>query len=572
MWNQKEIFEQIEIIDGKQAPSLVIQNATYLHSIFKKWMTGHIWIAGDRILYVGPKMPVKLEETEIIDATGKRIVPGYIEPHVHPFQLYNPETFAQYAGRLGTTTFLADNLTFFMMLGNEKAFKIIEQLNDLPFTFYWWARFDSQTVLQREKELFNRKDIQEWIERKDVLMGGELTGWPRLLNGDQTMLDAMEAAKQAGKKIEGHFPGASDRTLARMKLLGTDGDHEAMTAEEVERRLLQGYAVTLRHSSIRPDLPVMLRDIVESKWDVFDHLMMTTDGSTPSFHLDGVMDKCIQAALDAGVPPIDAYLMASYNVARYYGIDHIQGVIATGRYATLNFLDDERNPVPTDVLSKGVWLLRDGQPTVSFDKVDWSLIPAFKPAFDLSEQDFEEFSRVGIEMVNDVITKPYESNLDVTGAALAAGHAESFLMLVDRQGAWRVNTLIKGFATHVEGMASSYSNTGDIILIGKDKHAMLQAFTEMKKLGGGMVLIEDGQVVASIPLPIGGGLSSENVELLISQEKEFKEALAERGYSFGDAVYTFLFLQSTHLPYVRITQNGLYNVLKNKVIFPATGR
>ncbi|QTD43041.1 adenine deaminase C-terminal domain-containing protein [Sporosarcina sp. Te-1] len=572
MWNQKEIFEQIEIIDGKKSPTLVIQNATYLHSIFKKWMTGHIWIAGDRIIYAGPKMPVQLEGAEIVDAAGKRIVPGYIEPHVHPFQLYNPETFAQYAGRLGTTTFLADNLTFYMMLGNEKAFKIMDQLNDLPFAFYWWVRFDSQTVLQHEKELFNIKDIQEWIARKDVLMGGELTGWPRLLNGDRTMLDAMEAAKQAGKKIEGHFPGASDRTLARMKLLGTDGDHEAMTAEEVERRLLQGYAVTLRHSSIRPDLPVILRDIVESKWDVFDHLMMTTDGSTPSFHLDGVMDKCIQAALDAGVPPIDAYLMASYNVARYYGIDNIQGVIATGRYATLNFLDSDMNPVPTDVLSKGVWLLRDGQPTVSFDKVDWSIIPDFKPSFELTEHDLSDFPQVGIEMVNDVITKPYESNLDTKGDTLAAGQDESFLMLLDRQGAWRVNTLIKGFATHVQGMASSYSNTGDIILIGKDKKAMLQAFTEMKKLGGGMVLIEDGQVVASVPLPIGGGLSAENVEVLIRQEKELKDALAERGYGFGDAVYTFLFLQSTHLPYVRVTQNGLYNVLKNKVIFPVDGR
>ncbi|MCG3086402.1 adenine deaminase C-terminal domain-containing protein [Sporosarcina cyprini] len=572
MWNQKEIFEQIEIIDGKKAPTLVIQNAIYLHSIVKKWVTGNIWIAGDRIIYTGSKMPVQLEGTEIVDATGKRIVPGYIEPHVHPFQLYNPETFAQYAGRLGTTTFLADNLTFFMMLGNEKAFKVLDQLNELPFTFYWWARFDSQTVLRHEKEIFNIHDIKEWIARKDVLMGGELTGWPRLLNGDQAMLEAMGAAKQAGKKVEGHFPGASDRTLARMKLLGTDGDHEAMTAEEVERRLLQGYAVTLRHSSIRPDLPVMLRDIVAAEWDVFDHLMMTTDGSTPSFHVDGVMDKCIQAALDAGVSPVDAYLMASYNVARYYGIDDIQGVIATGRYATLNFLEEETNPVPTDVLSKGVWLLRDNQPMCSFNKVDWSIIPEFNPSFDLTEEDFAEFPQVGIEMVNDVITKPYESNLDVAADVLASGNDESFLMLVDRQGEWRVNTLIKGFATRIQGMASSYSNTGDIILIGKDKQAMLQAFMEMKKMGGGMVLIEDGQVAASIPLPIGGGLSAENVDVLISQEKELKEALAERGYSFGDAVYTFLFLQSTHLPYVRVTQNGLFNVLKNKVIFPATGR
>ena len=96
-------------------------------------------------------------------------------------------------------------------------------------------------------------------------MGGELTGWPRLLNGDQDMMASLIAAKKAGKKIEGHFPGASDRTLARMKLLGADGDHEAMTIEEVEARLLQGYATTLRHSSIRPDLPQILKDVLEKE-------------------------------------------------------------------------------------------------------------------------------------------------------------------------------------------------------------------------------------------------------------------------------------------------------------------
>ena len=96
-------------------------------------------------------------------------------------------------------------------------------------------------------------------------MGGELTGWPRLMAGDPNMVASVNAAKSAGKKIEGHYPGASERTLTRMKLLGTDGDHEAMTIEEVESRLLHGYAVTLRHSSIRPDLPHLLKEIVESR-------------------------------------------------------------------------------------------------------------------------------------------------------------------------------------------------------------------------------------------------------------------------------------------------------------------
>ena len=336
MWEHNEIKDQLHMIDGKKAPDLIIINAEYLHSIYKKWVTGNIWIAGDRIVYAGKEMPAMTEGAEIFDATGKKIVPGYIEPHVHPFQLYNPRTFADYASRLGTTTFISDNLILFMSLDNETSFALLDELNKLPFSFYWWARFDSQTILQNEAELFNLASIKEWIERPEVLVGGELTGWPRLMAGEPNMVASVNAAKIGGKKIEGHFPGASERTLARMRLLGTDGDHEAMTIEEVEARLLHGYGVTLRYSSIRPDLPHLLKDIVAKEINVFDHLMMTTDGSTPSFHLDGVMDKCIRVALEAGVPPIDAYQMASYNVARYYDMTDLHGFIATGRYATLN--------------------------------------------------------------------------------------------------------------------------------------------------------------------------------------------------------------------------------------------
>lgn len=572
MWEPKEIKKQLHMIDGKKAPDLIITNAEYLHSIYKKWVTGNIWIAGDRIVYAGKEMPAMTEGAEIFDATGKKIVPGYIEPHVHPFQLYNPRTFADYASRLGTTTFISDNLILFMSLDNETSFGLLDELNKLPFSFYWWARFDSQTILQNEAELFNLASIKEWIERPEVLVGGELTGWPRLMTGEPNMVASVNAAKIGGKKIEGHFPGASERTLARMRLLGTDGDHEAMTIEEVEARLLHGYGVTLRYSSIRPDLPHLLKDIVAKELNVFDHLMMTTDGSTPSFHLDGVMDKCIRAALEAGVPPIDAYQMASYNVARYYDMTDLHGFIATGRFATLNMLEDEYNPVPTDVLSKGKWLKRENESTEPFPAIDWSFVEAFAPNFDLDESDFIFDNPVGIEMLNDVITKPYNVTIDTKVDKLADDHDESFLMLLDRNGKWHVNTVIKGFATGIQGFASSYSNTGDIILIGKDKKEMHNAFKEIKRIGGGMVLSENGGIVATLPLAIGGGLSAEPVRKLIEQEIELKQALADRGYTKGDAVYTLLFLQSTHLPYIRITQMGLYDVMKKEMIVPVTGR
>ncbi|TQR17684.1 adenine deaminase C-terminal domain-containing protein [Psychrobacillus vulpis] len=572
IWKIEDIRHQLDVVNGTKSPDILIKNATYLHSHLKKWINGNIWIVKDRIVYTGLEMPLLSEKTEVYDANGQKIVPGYMEPHVHPFQLYQPQSFADYAAQHGTTTFIADNLVLFLALENKKAFSIMNQLKKLPFAFYWWARFDSQTELENEEELFTSKTIGEWIERPDVIMGGELTGWPRLLSGDDQMLYWMQQAKSNGMKIEGHFPGASERTLARMRLLGADGDHESMTIEEVERRILHGYAVTLRHSSIRPDLPHLLKGILEKDLQIFDHLMMTTDGATPSFHTDGVMDKCIQVALDAGVNPIDAYLMASFNVAKYYNLSNLHGVIATGRFATLNFLEDEQSPVPTSVLSKGVWLKRDGEKVQALEPIDWSAMPALDLDFDLTEDDFQFSMPFGIDMVNDVITKPYSIAVDTTDNELSTNHDESFLMLVDRDGKWKVTTLIKGFATSLKGFASSYSNTGDILLIGKNKKSMLKAFQEMKKMQGGIVLVENEQVVCSIKLPIGGLLSDKPMEELIEEELLLKEELAARGFKHGDAIYTLLFLQSTHLPYVRITQRGIFDVMKKQVMFPAVMR
>ncbi|REB11130.1 adenine deaminase [Sporosarcina sp. BI001-red] len=572
MWNAEEIALQLAVIDGKEAPDLIITNATYLHSVFKQWKTGTIWIKHGRILYTGERMPAMTEGAELIDGTDKWIVPGYIEPHVHPFQLYNPETFAQYAAQHGTTTFLADNLMLLMSINQEQAFTLLDQLKELPFSFYWWARMDSQTNLQNEAEVFSPEKVAEWLKRDDVLMGGELTGWPRLLKGDPVMTASLQKAKQLGKKVEGHFPGASERTLARMRLLGVNGDHESMTADEVEARLLQGYAVTLRESSIRPDLKPLLEGILEKELDVFDHLMMTTDGSPPLFHEDGVMDKCIRIALEVGVDPIDAYQMASYNIARYYDVDELHSVIAPGRLATLNFLSDIQEPNPTDVLSKGVWVKRDGQACIEFNKADWSVFPNFAPNFDLTLEDVTATEPIGIEMLNDVITKPYETTVDLTAERLEGDHDESFLALIDREGKWRVTTVIKGFTSSLQGLASSYSNTGDIILIGKDKNEMLRAFRQLKQLGGGIVIAENNGILSELPLTIGGSLSNQPIEILREQERLFKKALRDRGYEKGDAVYSLLFLQSTHLPYVRVTQFGVSDVMRNKILVPMTER
>jgi adenine deaminase len=573
-WKNKHLRMHVSVLDGKTSPTILLKNALYLNQTFRQWMRANIWIYEDRIVYVGENMPQQMENCEIIDCTNEILVPGYIEPHAHPYQLYNPHTLAAYASQFGTTTIINDNMSLIMHLKKKEAFSLLKDLRSIPTTMFWWCRFDSQTEILNEEDVFSHSNIKSWLEHDAVLQGGELTGWPKLLDGDDMMLHWIQEAKRMRKQIEGHFPGASEKTLAKMMLLGADSDHEAMTGEEVYNRLMQGYMVSLRYSSIRPDLPEILDDMNRLGIQAYDRLMFNTDGSTSTFYEQGITDQMIRIAIEKGVPVIDAYNMATVNIARYYNIDHLHGNIATGRVANINFLSSIEDPTPHSVLAKGKWVKREGEVVEAYHSINWEDY-GLKPMeldWNLSIDDLQFSMPFGIKMENSVITKPYSIAIDASGDELSTDHDECFFTLLDRNGKWRINTLLKGFAKNLSALASSFSNTGDIILIGKNKRDMLAAFDRMKELGGGIVMVEDEQVVCEVPLKLNGIMSNLPIKELINEEKKLLVELKDRGYSFSDPVYSLLFFSATHLPYIRITQQGMYDVMNKTVLFPSIMR
>jgi len=572
-WKNMQLREHVAVVEGKISPTILLTNALYLNQALRQWMRGNIWIYQDRIVYVGGLLPKKTENCEVVDCTNEILVPGYIEPHSHPFQLYNPHSIAEYAAKFGTTTLINDNMALIFHLSKREAFSLLRDLRNIPTTMFWWSRFDSQSEILNEEEIFSHSNVKTWLEHDAVLQGGELTGWPKLLDGDDMMLHWIQEAKRMRKQIEGHFPGASEKTLAKMMLFGADSDHEAVTGEEVLDRLMQGYMVSLRYSSIRPDLPGLLDDLKRLGIHAYDKLMYTMDGSAPSFYEQGMIDRMIQIAIDKGVPPLDAYNMGTINVSRYYNIDHLYGNIATGRVANINFLEDIRNASPVSVLAKGQWIKRNGEMVQCFRQLNWEnygLTP-LQLDWTLTPDDLQFSMPFGIEMENAVITKPYSITVDMLTDELSYDHDECFFMLIDKHGKWRINTILKGFAK-ISALASSFSSTGDIILIGKSKQDMLCAFKRMKELGGGIVIAEGQQVVCELPLPLGGIMSDLPLEKLMVQEKALCKELQKRGYSYGDPIHSLQFFSATHLPYIRITPQGMYDVMNKTVLFPSIMR
>ncbi len=571
----------IEVAMGRAAPDLLLSGGRVLNVYTGRLEEADVAVAAGRIAYVGSLREAKIEpgdETCIIDVTGRVLVPGYIEPHAHPFQLYHPVTLTEKVLPLGTTAMICDNLFLFSRMETGQFLSLVEELSRLPVHLYWWARFDSQATLPNEAELFSRDRVRDLLSHPRVLQGGELTAWPALLAGDARMAGWVEDARGMGKRVEGHAPGSSYKTLARLAAAGVTGDHEPITPDEVWTRLRLGYMTTLRHSSLRPDLPTLLAGLLQEKNVPWHRLMMTTDGPTPAYLRHGYVDYLVKTALDTGCDPVEAYRMVTINPAVYYRLDEHLGGIAPGRVADINVLSGLDQPTPVQVIAGGRLVAEAGTLLVPLPSIDWSrygkLITSYSWRAD--EGDFALRLEPGasypvLQLLNPVITRVTEEPLPVCGGRVQLPPEDDRLLvhLVDRNGTWITRGVLRGFGRGIDGLASTYNGSGDLLVLGQRPDAMARAANQALEQGGGIVWIQGDAERFNLPLPIGGAMSERPVDELIALTEELTRELKVFGHPFHDPIYTFLFLSSTHLPQARLTARGLLRVKDGRVLVPA---
>src|SRR5699024_278849 len=171
-----------------------------------------------------------------------------------------------------------------------------------------------------------------------------------------------------------------------------------------------------------------------------------------------------------------------------------------------------------------------------------------------------------------VLLEPFAVNSDITATNLPSISKDAFLILLSKTGKWRVNTVIQGFTDKLGGLCSSFSTTGDIILVGKNKRDMTLAYERMKEIGGGIVLVHEEKVIYELPLRLGGTMYDGTVEELELKKQKLQKILVESGFAYADPTACLLFLSSIHLPYVRVTPQGIIDVKNQSVIVPANMR
>jgi len=575
--NEEEHARLVETARGDRPADLFVRGGTIANVYSGEFYEGNVAVTAGRIAYVGEGERAAGPDTEIIDAKGMIVAPGYIEAHFHPWVLYNPVSLVEGVLPLGTTTIVADNLFFFMQMGHEGFAKMAGDLRDLPLQYLWMVRLTSQATFPGEEEMFALDNVEPLLRRDDVLGTAEVTRWPALAAGDPALISSIRKAKSLGKIVDGHTGGASESRLQPVAAAGIDADHEAITKEEVLNRLRLGIWTMLRNSSLRPDLPELLRSITENGIST-QRLIMTTDGPSPEFLAEhGLVDGMLRVAVDNGVVPMQALQMVTINPATLFRIDGQVGGIGIGRRADLLLLPDLKSFRPETVISRGRVVAERGELRVPLPDVEWDSYgsrPHFDPDLDLGDPALypQERSQAEVPVIHlrsAVITERKDARVRSENGLVVPDGDALHAALIDREGAWISRAFVSGFAPKLDGLASTYNTTTHLLVLGKRPKSIARAAWRVRELEGGIVVVEGDKVTFETALPVAGMMSGLPFAEVVELNRRLSRAVAKAGYEHHDILYTLLFLTCDFLPALRLTPLGLLDVKSSETLAAA---
>lgn len=574
--------ELIEVAKGIRPADLYIKGGTIINVYSGEFLKQNVAIYKDSIAYIGASEISIGEDTKIINAEGMYVSPGFIEAHAHPWVIYNPVSVTSKVLSLGTTTTVNDNLFFFLHMGAQGLKEMIKDLKQLPGTFLWLVRLVSQANYPGERECFNQKDIQSLLELDEVVGIAEVTRWPLLYNADPWLLDTIEFVKKLRKVVDGHNAGCSYEKFNSLAASGINACHEAITAKEAFDRLRLGLWTLLRNSSLRPDFPEIIKLITEANVST-SRVIMTTDGPHPAFiEEEGFVDGLVRKAVELGVPAMQAIQMVTINPATYLRLDDYIGGIAPGRQADILLLPDLVSFRPEKVIAKGQIVAVKGDLTTNIPEIDWEKYLIRKP-FSLSKSllenpDLYRYPHTTTESVpvayfrSTVITKREDIALpSVNGYANLSNHEDLIqAALIDRDGKWVTRGILQHFAPQLDGLASTYNTTTELLALGRDPKAMALAATRVHEMGGGIAIVDGEEIVLEIPLSLTGMMTtSPSFNQALDYQNLLLSAMNDRGYPFHDILYSLLFLTCDFLPGLRLIPYGLYEVQTDTILNPA---
>ncbi len=578
----------VDVAMGRKTADLVIQNGRWVNVHSGEIIPGtDVAVSGSRIAFVGPDANHTIgDNTQIIDAKERYLVPGLCDAHMHVESgMVTVTEFARAVIPHGTTAMFIDPHEIANVLGIEGVRLMHDEAANLPINVYVQVPscVPSAPGLETSGATIGPAEVAEAMNWPGIIGLGEMMNFPGVYMNDVKMLSEIMETARAGKTVGGHYASLNLGLPFHGYVAGGPADdHEGTRQEDAVARVRQGMKAMLRLGSAWYDVAEQVKAITEQGLDSRNFILCTDDSHSGTLVHEGHMNRVVRHAIAQGLPPVTAIQMATLNTAEHFGLEKEIGSITPGRYADIIISNDLPTLPINTVISAGQVVAQNGKlqidlPAYPYPKMAKDTVHLKQP---LTAYDFDvpapapepvKVRVIGV-VENQAPTKAQSRVLPVENGILQLDPRQDVvhLALVERHQATGkvVNGFAAGFGFNAPcAVASSVAHDSHhIIVAGTSKSNMAQAVNRLAQAGGGVAVYKDGREIALVELPIAGLMSNERAEVVAEKASRMVQAFKDCGCMLNNAFMQLSLLALVVIPDLRISDLGLVDVNQFKLV------
>ena len=554
----------IAVAAGREKADLVLKNAKYLNVFSNEFLSGDIAVANGLIAGVG-----KYDGKTEIDVSGKLVLPGFIDAHIHlESSMVTPAEFAKAVVAHGTTTVITDPHEITNVMGIDGVEYMIQASQNLPIDVHFMMpSCVPATEIDESGAELDCKDIDLYLDNKKVLGLAEMMNYVGVINGDKNVLSKIVTSQAHHKKIDGHAPELSGNDLNAYIAAGVYSDHECSTFENALEKLRKGQFIMIREGTAAHNLKALMPLLTQQ---YYSRCMFATDDKHPSDLLHGGhIDYIVKQALKNGADPIVALKTATHHAARYFLLNN-KGAIASGYLADIVVVDNLEDFNVETVFKRGK-LVFDGEvKDFSAPTVDEKLAEKCFDTFHLDSVTPSSFKVDGkLGLIGLVGGELLTRNLGTADKIDVENDILKIACIERHKGTNHIGVgYVKGYSLKSGAVATSVAHDShNIITVGCNDDDIAVAVNAIKDSNGGIAVVENGKIKALLELPIAGLMSDEPLTTVNEKLENAKSSAYELGADKSiDPFMTLSFLSLPVIPSLRITTKGVFDAENWKML------
>lgn len=554
----------IAVAAGREKADLVLKNAKYLNVFSNEFLCGDIAVANGLIAGVG-----KYDGKTEIDVSGKLVLPGFIDAHIHlESSMVTPAEFAKAVVAHGTTTVITDPHEITNVMGIDGVEYMIQASQNLPIDVHFMMpSCVPATEIDESGAELDCKDIDLYLDNKKVLGLAEMMNYVGVINGDKNVLSKIVTSQAHHKKIDGHAPELSGNDLNAYIAAGVYSDHECSTFENALEKLRKGQFIMIREGTAAHNLKALMPLLTQQ---YYSRCMFATDDKHPSDLLyGGHIDYIVKQALKNGADPIVALKTATHHAARYFLLNN-KGAIASGYLADIVVVDNLEDFNVETVFKCGK-LVFDGEvKDFSAPTVDEKLAEKCFDTFHLNSVTPSSFKVDGkLGLIGLVGGELLTRNLGTADKIDVENDILKIACIERHKGTNHIGVgYVKGYSLKSGAVATSVAHDShNIITVGCNDDDIAVAVNAIKDSKGGIAVVENGKIKVLLELPIAGLMSDEPLTTVNEKLENAKLSAYELGADKSiDPFMTLSFLSLPVIPSLRITTKGVFDAENWKML------